>query len=72
MPAILPPAAFDSWLAGNEMALAPWPDGALTLRPVSPLVNKATSDDPWCVEPVARQPGRAKFTATGGDRAEDG
>lgn len=53
MPAILPPAAFNSWLAGDDVALVPWPGGALTLRPVSPRVNKATNDDPRCIEPVA-------------------
>ena len=53
MPAILPPAAFESWLAGDDVALEPWRAGDLTLRPVSPLVNKATNDDPRCIEPVA-------------------
>ena len=53
MPAILPPEAFDSWLAGGDVGLDPWPAGALTLRAVSPRVNKAANDDPGCAEPVA-------------------
>ena len=53
MPAILPPAAFDSWLAGDDVVLDPWPAGNLALRPVNPRVNKAANDDPQCIEPVS-------------------
>lgn len=53
MPVILPPKAFGSWLAGDEVPLDPWPAGAMTLHPVSSLVNKAANDDPRCVEPVS-------------------
>ncbi|MCY4606991.1 MAG: SOS response-associated peptidase [bacterium] len=54
MPVILPPEAFGSWLAGDEVPPQSWPAGAMTLHPVSPWVNKATNDDPRCVEPAAR------------------
>lgn len=53
MPAILPTDAFGSWLAGDEVVLAPWPAGTMTLHAVSSLVNKATPDDSRCIEPVA-------------------
>lgn len=53
MPAILPPALFDSWLSGDGVTLDPWPADTMTLHPVSTRVNKAANDDPRCVEPVA-------------------
>ena len=53
MPVILPPGAFDPWLEGSEVPLGPWPADAMTIHPVSTLVNKPANDDPRCVEAVA-------------------
>ena len=52
MPVILPPAAFDPWLAGEIVPLGPYPAEATTVHPVSTLVNKPANDDARCVEPV--------------------
>ena len=54
MPVILPPAAFDPWLAGAAVPLAPYPTEAMTLHPVSTHVNKPVNDDERCVEVVGR------------------
>ena len=56
MPVILPGDAWDVWLAGEEVPLAPYPAGGMTAHPVSTLVNKAANEDPRCVEPVALAP----------------
>ena len=53
MPVILPPGAFAAWLEGSEVPLGPCPADAMTIHPVSTLVNKPANDDPRCVEPVA-------------------
>ena len=53
MPLILPPDAYSSWLAGEDVPLAPYPADAMTAHPVSTLVNRPANDDPRCVEPVA-------------------
>ena len=45
MPVLLPPAAWDDWLADTEdlttieELMVPAPEGLLTLRPVTPAVN---------------------------------
>ena len=52
MPVILPPAAFDPWLSGDAVPLAPYPADAMTAHPVSPLVNTPANDDERCVEAV--------------------
>ncbi len=52
MPVILPFESYEPWLAGDDMSLGPSPQDTMTLHRVSPLVNKATNDDPRCVEPV--------------------
>ena len=52
MPVILPPGAFDPWLEGEEVPLGPCPADAMTIHPVSTLVNKPANDDPRCVEAV--------------------
>ena len=52
MPVILPPDAFDPWLAGRPVALDPYPTEAMTLQTVSTWVNKAPNDDPRCLEGV--------------------
>ena len=52
MPVILPAHAFDPWLAGEAVPLAPYPADAMTAHPVNTLVNKPANDDERCVEPV--------------------
>ena len=56
MPVILPPHAWDAWLAGEEVPLAPYRAGDMTAYPVSTLVNRPAHDDPRCVEPVTLVP----------------
>ena len=53
MPVILPPDAWDAWLADEEVPLAPYPADAMTAWPVSTHVNRPANDDPRCVEPVS-------------------
>ena len=53
MPVILPPNAWDPWLAGEDVPLAPCPADDMTAHPVSTLVNRAANEDPRCVEPIA-------------------
>ena len=53
MPVILPPNAWDPWLAGEDVPLAPCPADDMTAHPVSTLVNRADNEDPRCVEPIA-------------------
>ena len=53
MPAILPPEAWDAWLAGEDVPLDPYPADAMTAHPVSTHVNRPANDNPRCVEPVA-------------------
>lgn len=53
MPVILPRGAWVSWLAGEEVPLAPYPEAKMTAHPVSTLVNRPANDDPRCVEPLA-------------------
>ena len=57
MPVILPPDAWDPWLAGEDIALGPYPADEMHAHPVSTLVNKPASDDPRCVEPVVARRG---------------
>ena len=52
MPVILSPDTFDPWLAGEPVALDPYPGDAMTLQAVSTWVNKASNDDPRCLEGV--------------------
>ena len=53
MPVILPPDAWDAWLAGDGVPLGPYPADAMTAHPVSTHVNRPANDDPRCVEPIA-------------------
>ena len=53
MPVILPPDAWDAWLAGEEIPLGPYPTEDMTAHPVSTHVNRPANDDPRCVEPVS-------------------
>ena len=50
MPVILPAEAFEPWLAGEPVPLAPYPAEPMTAHPVSTLVNKPANDDERCVE----------------------
>lgn len=59
MPVILPPAAFDAWLAPAPQPvavlqawLAPCPPAWLEAAAVSDLVNSPDNDDPACIVPV--------------------
>ena len=51
MPLILPLDAFGPWLAGEAVALDPYPSEILSTHRVSSLVNRPGNDDPRCVEP---------------------
>ena len=53
MPVILPPDAFEPWLSGETVPLGPYPSDAITIQPLSTLVNNPANDDSRCVEPVA-------------------
>ena len=52
MPVIVPPDRFEPWLAGEDVALDPYPPESMTVHPVSTHVNKAANDDPRCIERV--------------------
>ena len=52
MPVIVPPERFDPWLSGEDVVLDPYPPESMSLRPVSPFVNRPANDDPRCIEPV--------------------
>ena len=52
MPVILRPEHFDPWLAGEAVALAPYPPESMRVQPVSTRVNTPSNDDPRCIEPV--------------------
>jgi putative SOS response-associated peptidase YedK len=60
MPVILPPEAYEAWLAPDEQPgedllplLQPYPASAMEQYAVSTHVNKATVDDPECIRPAA-------------------
>ena len=53
MPVILPRDAYGPSLAGEDVALAPYPADDMTAHPVSTLANRPANDDPRCVEPIA-------------------
>ena len=52
MPVILPRDSWDTWLAGEDVALAPYPADDMAAQPVSTMVNRAANEDPRCVEPI--------------------
>lgn len=52
MPVILPPESFDPWLEGQAVPLDPYPADEMALQAVTTRVNKATNDDPRCLEPL--------------------
>jgi putative SOS response-associated peptidase YedK len=55
MPVILPPAAYDRWLANVEPAprdlLVPFPSEPMRMWPISARVNKPENDDPSILGP---------------------
>lgn len=53
MPVILRPEHFDPWLDGQAVAPDPYPSEEMTFQAVSTRVNRASNDDPRCVEPVS-------------------
>jgi len=63
MPVILEPGDYDRWLDPRAEAgalvplLRPFPDEAMSLYPVSTLVNNPRNDDERCLEPLADAPG---------------
>jgi len=61
MPVIIPRKDYDSWLnpemLGQETfqsLLQPYPSSEMVFFPVNPKVNKATYENPDCIEPVLR------------------
>ena len=52
MPVIRPRDAFAPWLSGETVEFGPHPIQAMTLYPMSILVNKPANDDARCIEPV--------------------
>lgn len=55
MPVILSERDYDAWLdpgRGGVELLRPYPSSEMTWFPVSTLVNRASHDDPACVEPI--------------------
>ena len=53
MPVILPPDAFEPWLAGGDLRLGSAPGTLLGMHRVGRRVNNARDDDPECVAAVA-------------------
>jgi putative SOS response-associated peptidase YedK len=58
MPVIIPPEAYDRWLAGVEPdprdLLVPFPAEQMKMWPISTRVNKPENDDAAILEPVQR------------------
>jgi putative SOS response-associated peptidase YedK len=54
MPAIIPPAAYDEWLVGDNPAalLAPYPAEAFQLHPVAGTVSSPHNDSPECSQAI--------------------
>lgn len=66
MPVILPASAWDQWLDPKQSYtedLAPLPDGAIQLTPVSTRVNSPRNDSPDCIEAA---PDRSQLGLWGG------
>lgn len=55
MPVILNPDEFDPWLVGDKVPLDPCSPDAMTVDPVSTLVNSPKNDNSECVERVTLQ-----------------
>jgi putative SOS response-associated peptidase YedK len=58
MPVIVPPSAYDRWLACIEPdprdLLVPFPSDLMTMWPISTRVNKPDNDDRSLLEPVVQ------------------
>lgn len=56
MPAIIPPAQYDAWLAADVREalalLAAYPAEGMRMYPVSGLVSRTKNDEPACLEPL--------------------
>jgi len=59
MPAIIAPADYGAWLATTSInpgslsaLLKPYPDHAMSARPVTTWVNDPRHDDPRCIQPI--------------------
>ena len=56
MPVILPPEAYERWLANIEPdpldLLTPFPAELMTMWPISTRVNKPDNDDPTLLDPL--------------------
>jgi putative SOS response-associated peptidase YedK len=52
MPVLVAPEHYAGWLHGEEGLLRPPPDAAVRLYPVSPAVNRATSESPALIAPL--------------------
>ena len=63
MPAILPPDAYDRWLANIEPdprdLLVPFPSELMKIWPISTRVNKPENDDVAILDPVEAQDERS-------------
>ena len=59
MPVILPPDAYDRWLANIEPdprgLLVPFPSELMRIWPISTRVNKAENDDEGILDPAKAQ-----------------
>jgi len=50
MPVMLAPDGFEPWLAGEDPAVDPGLDAAVTITPVSPKMNSPRYNEPDCIE----------------------
>ena len=61
MPVILPPEAYERWLANMEPdprdLLVPFPAELMRMWPISTRVNKPDHDDPSILDPLERVDG---------------
>ncbi|MFY9876249.1 MAG: SOS response-associated peptidase family protein, partial [Rhodomicrobium sp.] len=50
MPVMLAPDGFEPWLAGEDPAVDPGLDAAVTITPVSPKMTSPRNNEPDCIE----------------------
>ena len=67
MPVILPPEAFEPWLAGEDVRLGPAPEDLLGMHRVSRRVNNARDDDSECVAAVEGSTAQGRDEEVGRD-----
>ena len=69
MPVILPPEAYDRWLANIEPdprdLLVPFPSELMKTWPISTRVNKPANDDAAILEPVKTEDAPRSFGSVG-------